>query len=283
MAVVIVCLPLLLAGVVAVVRWGGVPFRPARGAGGDAGPPPARLVVRWYVWYLAITVMAGVGAGLSVAGSGGRLVMRLLAATSGETAQGQITEAEEVVGRITVDGTIGFVIFAALFFGLASGALYLLVRHWLPSGRLGGLVYGGLLWVLVATRIEPLRADNPDFDIVGPDSVSLLSFSVLVILHGMLVAALAARLSRSVPLITADRRTVAWHTPLAVLIIGPAIVIILAAVGALVVLVARVPVVVRTWRDDRRRTLIGRVLLLGMVTVALPGFFSALADIATGG
>lgn len=281
MAVVVVCLLLLLAGLVAIVRWGGLSFQPAPGAGGDATPPPAGLVVRWYVWYLAMTVMAGVGAGLLVAGAGGRLVMRLLAATSSEAAQGQITEAEEVVGRITVDGTIGFVVFTGLFFGLASGALYLLLRHWLPSGRLGGLAYGGLLWILAATRIDPLRADNPDFDIVGPDWVSVLSFSVLVLLHGMLVAALAARLSRSVPLIAADRRAVAWHAPLAVLLLGPAVVVVLAAVGALLVLVTRAPVVVRTWRGDPTRTVVGRVLVLAAVALALPGFFSALVDIAT--
>ena len=73
-----------------------------------------------------------------------------------------------MVGRISAGGTIDVIVFAALFFGLASGVIYLLIRRWLPTGRLGGLTYGALLLVVAATRIDPLRSDNPDFDIVGP-------------------------------------------------------------------------------------------------------------------
>jgi hypothetical protein len=107
----------------------------------------------------------------------------MLAVTAGEGAQGRITEADEVVGRITVDGTIGFVVFTALFFGLATGVVYMLVRRWLPAGRLGGLAYGALLLLIAATRIEPLRADNPDFDLVGPSWLALLGFAALVLAH----------------------------------------------------------------------------------------------------
>ena len=68
------------------------------------------------------------------AGAGGRLVMRLLAVTAGPGAQGRITEADQVVGRISVDGTLGFIIFAGLLFGAASGAAYLLLRRWPAPG-----------------------------------------------------------------------------------------------------------------------------------------------------
>ena len=37
--------------------------------------------------------------------------MRLLAVTAGDAAQGRITEADQLVGAISVDGTMGFVIF----------------------------------------------------------------------------------------------------------------------------------------------------------------------------
>lgn len=43
--------------------------------------------------------------------------MRLLAATAGDAAQGRRTEAEEIVGRITTGGSIGFIVFTGLFFG----------------------------------------------------------------------------------------------------------------------------------------------------------------------
>jgi len=126
------------------------------------------LVVRRYLWYVAVAMASGATAGILAAGAGGRLVMRLLAVTAGADAQGQITEAEEIVGRITVDGTIGFVVFTGLFLGLPSAAGYLLLRRWLPAGRAAGLAYGALLLVVAGTRLEPLPRGNPDFDLVGP-------------------------------------------------------------------------------------------------------------------
>lgn len=80
-----------------------------------------------------------------------------------------MTEADQVVGRISTEGTIGFLVFTAVFFGAATGALYMLLRRWLPPGRVSGLAFGTLLLVVAATRIDPLRADNPDFDIAGRD------------------------------------------------------------------------------------------------------------------
>jgi hypothetical protein len=59
------------------------------------------------LWSLTVAVTSGVGAGLLAAGAGGRLAMRLLAVTAGADAQGRITEAEQVVGRISVDDTLG--------------------------------------------------------------------------------------------------------------------------------------------------------------------------------
>ena len=63
---------------------------------------------------IAAIVGAGLVAGFLVPGLGGRLFMRLMAATSGSAAQGKLTEAEEVVGEITLGGSVGFVIFVGL-------------------------------------------------------------------------------------------------------------------------------------------------------------------------
>src|SRR6266705_6957128 len=180
MWVIVVCIALGLAGLAAVVRWGGLavepPPAPAPEGAGPTDPPPVGLVVRRYLWYLAVAVASGAAAGILAAGAGGRLVMRLLAVTAGAGAQGQITEAEEIVGRITVDGTLGFVVFTGLFFGTVCGAAYLLLRRWLPAGRAGGLAYGALVLVVAGTRLEPLRRGNPDFDLVGPGWVSVVAF-----------------------------------------------------------------------------------------------------------
>src|SRR3954454_22417619 len=161
MALMLVCGVLLLAGVLAAVRWGGEAVQP---------PPPHErederpwvASIRRYVWYLAVGVVAGIGAGVLVAGAGGRLIMRLLAVTADEKSRGLETEAEEIVGRITTGGTLTFIIFTALFLGLATGPLHLVIPPWLPAGWLAGLAFGALLLAALATRVDPLRADNSD-------------------------------------------------------------------------------------------------------------------------
>jgi hypothetical protein len=219
-----------------------------------------------------------VGAGLLAAGAGGRLVMRLLAVTAGPDAQGRVTEADQIVGRISVDGTLGFVVFTGLFVGLATGPLYLLVRRWLPAGRANGLVYGALLLVVAGTRIEPLRPGNPDFDLVGPGWVSVAAFTALVVFQGVLVAALAGRVSRAVPLLGAGPRAIAAHAPLLLLLLLGSAALLLAIVGVMVVLASQLPAVVAAWRD-RRLVTVGRVALAAVAVVAFPGFTSAVVDI----
>jgi hypothetical protein len=280
MWVIVLCVVLVLVGLAAAVRWGGVRFEPPAPPQDDAGPTgplPMGLIARRYLWYLTVAVASGIGAGIMAAGAGGRLVMRLLAVTAGPAAQGRITEAEEVVGRITVDGTIGFVVFTGLFIGLTTGFLYLLVRRWLPDGRAGGLVYGALLLVLAATRLDPLRPGNPDFDLVGPGWVSVAAFTAVVVFHGVLVAALAGRISRAVPLLGTGPRAIVAHALLLLLPLGSAA-LLLAVVGGMAVLVSRVPAVVATWRDPRMVTA-GRIVLVALAVVALPGFASAMVDI----
>jgi hypothetical protein len=282
MWVIVLCVVLVIAGLVAAVRWGGLtvepPSPPAPDAAGPTAPPPIGLVVRRYLWYLAVAVASGVGAGLLAAGAGGRLVMRLLAVTAGPTAQGRVTEADQVVGRISVDGTLGFVVFTGLFVGLVTGVLYLLVRRWLPAGRTGGLAYGALLLVVAGTRLDPLRPGNPDFDLVGPGWVSVAAFATLVVFHGVLVAALAARVSRAVPLLGTGPRAIVAHAPLLLLAPLGSAVLLLAIAGVMVALASQIPAVVAAWRD-RRLVTVGRVALAVVAVVALPGFASAVVDL----
>jgi hypothetical protein len=156
-----VCGLLVLAGLLAIVRWGHLePQRPWSTSDTGTASSPG-LVARRYLWYVTVGVVAGLGAGVLLAGAGRRLAMRLLAASAGDSAQGRVTEADQVVGRITVGGTVELIVFAAFFFSLATGLLYLLVARWLPPGRLGGLAFGCLLLVIAGTRVEPLRTNNP--------------------------------------------------------------------------------------------------------------------------
>jgi hypothetical protein len=285
-AVIGVCILLVVAGLVATVRWGGLtvqpPPAPAPEGAGEDDPPPVGLVVRRFVWDVNLAVTAGVGAGIMAAGAGGRLVMRLLAVTAGDDAQGRVTEASEVVGRISADGTIGFVVFTALVFGTATGGAYLLVRRWLPAGRAGGPTFGALLLVLAGTRLEPLREGNVDFDLVGPGWVSVVAFAALVLFHGMLVAALAGRISREVPLLGREPRAIVAHAPLLLLAPLVPVVVALAVVGALAVLVTRARPVVAAWHARRLRP-VGQAVLALLAVAALPGFLSAVAGILEGG
>ncbi len=108
MALMLACGVMVLLGIVAVVRWGGLGVGPSGVPGESDDPPPPGLVASRYLWYVTVAVVSGIGSGLLIAGAGGRLAMRLLAATAGDGAQGRETEAEEIVGRITTGGSIGF-------------------------------------------------------------------------------------------------------------------------------------------------------------------------------
>jgi len=281
MAVIVVCIALVLAGLVAVARWGRLAVEPAPmpepDTSGQTRRPPG-LVLRCYLWYLTVAVTAGLAAGILAAGAGGRLVMRLLAVTAGAYAQGRITEADQLVGRITVDGTLGFVVFTGLFFGLASGLVFLLLHRWLPAGWAGGFAYGVLLLVVAGTRLEPLRRDNPDFDLVGPGWLSVAAFAALVVFHGLLVAALAGRLSRAVPLLAASPGAIAAHAPVLLLGVLRPLGLVAAVIGAVVVAASRIPQVVAALQT-RRLAVVGRAALAVATLVLVPGFASAVVDI----
>jgi hypothetical protein len=178
MAVMLACAALVAAGLACIARWG---------AGPRVGAPRAPLPR-----YLAGLAVAGPVAGVLAAGAGGRLVMRLLAATSPD-ARGEITEAGETIGEITVGGTAGFLVFTGLPAGVLAVLLFVLAGALLPRGRLGGAALGLGLLILVGAQIEPLRADNFDFNLVGPAWLSLLAFAVLAVFQGMLTWALAGR------------------------------------------------------------------------------------------
>jgi hypothetical protein len=263
------CGAAVLTGLVLAVRWGALEYH----------QPDDGDVYRRFFRHVAIGMLTGVGAGLLVGGPGGRLVMRLLAATSGDDAQGRITEAEEIVGEITLDGTLGFIIFTGLFVGVFSGLLYAVVRRFIPAGRLGGLALGGLGLAIAATRLDPLRRDNPDFDIVGPSWVALVAFGALVMLHGMVVVAIAVRASQSVPLFSNERRALLTHAPLLLLAPVAPVAVVLIVAALVAGQIERRPEAA-AWLRSRRALLAGRLVVAAVALAFFPGTVSALTDIA---
>jgi hypothetical protein len=174
--IIAICAALAVARAVMVVRW--------------SGPPPA---TRPLARYVATCAAAGAAAGVLAAGAGGRLVMRLLALTS--DADGAITEAEARIGEITAGGTLGFIAFAGVPAGLLTGLLYALIAPALPRGRAAGLVLGAVALLLAGWTIDPLRSENFDFNLVGPDWLSVLAFTALALFQGLVTVAIASRLA----------------------------------------------------------------------------------------
>lgn len=145
---------------------------------------------------LTSTLSAGVTAGLLVAGFGGRLLMRVLGATSGDAAQGRLTEADETVGEITFGGTIGFVIFVGLIAPVAASFVYIALRRILPhTAWLSGLVFGCLLLATIGID-DPLSPDNVDFRILTPLPLAIGLVIATALLFGTTFAAIAAEVER---------------------------------------------------------------------------------------
>jgi len=185
------CGVLVVVAVVLAWSWRGyalsLPTWAAPVDGGSARP------ARAFTWLAAVALLTGLLVGVLVVGPAGRLAMRLLAATSPD-AQGRTTEADQVVGQISLSGTLAFFIFVGVPFGLAVGVAYALAAFILPRGMAGGAVFGIASLVVFGSTLDPLRSDNPDFDIVGPGWLSVTVFAVMAVLTGMLTAPIAGRL-----------------------------------------------------------------------------------------
>jgi hypothetical protein len=280
----------LVVGIALTLWWGGTSYETWVPELDDADRvsitdvrPPVRTTVLRYLRGVAIALVAGFWAGVLVTGPFVRLIMRLLAVTAGDDAQGRLTEADEVVGSINLDGTIGLVVFGGILPALMSGAIYVACRRWLPAGRLGGVVFGALHLMVAATRIDPLRPDNPDFDLVGPAWLAVAAFALASVFHGMAVVAIANRYSHSIPPEAATRagRTRAL-LPLALpalLLIPGAILLVPIGLGlAIAVAGSQVEPVVRFARS--RGALVAGRVALGLVALALlPGLVADLHDV----
>jgi hypothetical protein len=237
--------------------------------------------VRVLAWLAGVGISSGLLVGTLVVGPAGRLVMRLLAATSPE-AQGRITEADQVVGRITLEGTVGFVVFVGIPFGVVVGLLHAFTCFLLPRGVLGGVLLGAGVLVVLGSTVDPLRGANPDFGIVGPGWLALLAFSALALLAGAVVAPVAGRVASAAG--GPGRRWMLWMLPLDLLLVAaltpaPAALAVV-ALGSAVFVAAFVmtPAARRVAWHRARRAL--QVALAAAVAVSVPEFVSAALTIA---
>jgi hypothetical protein len=285
---------LLLVGITLTLWWAGTEYETWEpGDGGDAvrsdtdltrAPRPALgIVALRYLRGVAIALVGGFWAGALVTGPAVRIIMRLLAVTAGDAAQGRITEADEVVGKINLDGTIGLYLFGGILPALLSGGIYLVVRRWLPSGFLCGVTFGALHLVFAATRIDPLRPGNPDFDLVGPGWLSVVTFGLAAIFHGMAVVAIANRYSHAIPAHASGRagrlRAILPVIPPALLLVPFFPVLVVPALGLGITLVAsQIGVVVQAVRS-RAALIAGRVAISVVAVAVLPSTLTDLREV----
>ena len=283
---------LLAGGVALTARWGATTYqtwpsaRADTSGTGQTSPqvPSVRAAALGYLRGLAVALVAGFWAGALVTGPAVRLIMRLLAATAGDGAQGGLTEAKEVVGNIDFGGTMALYLFGGILPGLLSGAVYVLVRRLLPAGRAGGFTFGVLHLLLAATRIDPLRPNNSDFHLVGPGWLAVAAFGVAVIVHGMAVAAIANRFSTSFPpgvTATASRRRAALPVVLPALLLIPGFLLLVPISAGLLIAVAAVRLAPGSLIPSPGLLRLGRVALGAIALALLPFTAMDLRDIVT--
>lgn len=278
MVIIVVCSVLLAAGVAVTVRSGSLPLQ-APGPLIEAGAPLG-AVARRYLWWNGVAFYTGIASGMLVVGPSARLIMRILAVTSGPTARGRRTEAGEIVGRISLEGTVGLFVFVGLLGGTATALLYVLVRRWLPPGRLGGLAFGVFLLLAASARLEPLRPRNPDFDIAGPGWLSIVLFGSSILLQGLALPAFAGLVSRWLPEPHGSVGGVLSYLPLLLLAPSGLVFIVLVLLLGLTLLATRSSGVVAAFRAGVVRRA-GTLALIIVAVASLPGTITALRSIAS--
>jgi len=122
--------------------------------------------------------LAGLVAGILVAGLGGRLVMRL-AALIVPSATGFQTENGNRIGEITASGSLGLIVFVGLLGALVFASVWVAIAPWLP-GR--GLVRG-LVAMPIAVALGSfglISSENPDFAVLEHNPLVVASLILLV-------------------------------------------------------------------------------------------------------
>ena len=213
---IVVILGIAGLGTAAVVawRWRGLPLLAAVRPAVETGPGAAVDGLRT----LAVVMAAGVLAGTLVPGLGGRLVMRILGATSSD-AQGMRTAADQPVGEITNSGTIAVILFVGLFGGIIAALAFLVVRRWLPTTAAPAGALAGVLLLGTIGVSDALSPDNKDFAILRPTWLAVTLVVALALLFGVTFTAFAARFDAGMPTLSARPASLASHAALVIYLI----------------------------------------------------------------
>ena len=135
----------------------------------------------------AVALAVGALVGVVVAGGGARLAMRLIALADDREDFGLATEGGDVVGEVTLEGTL-FVLLTGLVLGIVGAFLYLALRGCLPERP----VLRALMFALIILGFgltATVNGNDADFVFVNT-VVSIVSFAAVLLAYGVLVPTL---------------------------------------------------------------------------------------------
>jgi len=180
--------------------------------------------------HLGAASLAGIVAGVLVAGVLGRIAMRVAGFMARPDLVGVETSNGNRVGEITLSGTLAIALFVGLPAGILGAALFASAEPWLRRSRpWHGVAFGLLL--LVATGFVLFDPANFDFQRFGSAPVNVATFAALFVAFGAATAWLFERIRGAIEG-TAGRASalemVAWLAAVAVAVLS---VLLVTAIG----------------------------------------------------
>jgi hypothetical protein len=110
--------------------------------------------------------LTGLVVGIVVLGIGGRIVMRL-ATVLDPASVGQLTENGNVIGDVTIEGTVALVFFGGILTGLAAAVVWIAIQAWIPGDRWARAVLSMPIAVAL-TGFQLVRPENSDSSSSSP-------------------------------------------------------------------------------------------------------------------
>lgn len=154
--------------------------------------PPYLLLGR----RIGIAGLASLVGGVAVLGIGGRLAMRLsgaMAIANDVGTRGGLTGDGFRIGRISLDGSVGLIVFGGVFGSIVAAGYWALLKDRLPDrGRLG--------WAAVAAAAIGgnafVKPDNIDFVILEPVPMNVVLYPLLSAMAGVAIVSIDGVLTR---------------------------------------------------------------------------------------
>ena len=145
---------------------------------------------------IGIAGLAALIGGVLVLGVGGRLAMRLSGAMATLNDPGirfALTGDGFRVGVITLEDSLGLVVFGGIFGSLIAAGYWALLKQHLPARR--NLLYAGLAAAAIGGN-NFVKPDNVDFVILQPIALNVVLYPVLSALAGLAIVAIDHKLER---------------------------------------------------------------------------------------